>query len=513
MGKTPTTLHGLWAVALALAAAAGCERSESRSATQRDSAAIRVVENTTPAWGTDQGWRIASIPKTTIGSRAIVGGRDEVAFERVQGARFLSDGRIVVADAGSREVMVFDTAGTLVTRFGGRGQGPGELQSIVAVHVCGEDSIAVVDSRQTLHLFDGDGTFIRRARLRLGERSASLQGVSTSCQRGLLQQRTRMPPLDRLGLTEDVFAWVDSFSEAIDTVTTAELLEAWTRSLDGAARPWVIPWGTSARTHATGNDQLVLGNGRVPELRRYDSAGELQLIVRWSIEPRPVDARDRRRYSEFRLEFLAWAPPNEPETRLLFPALDEYPEVPTHKPLFDRLLLDDPGGIWARVFPEESFGLFDSRLRDAPVFTETWTVFDSAGVWLGDLTLPERFELQAVGRDRLLGVSRDSFDTETVQVLRIEAAAGGLPIGETSCVNPPSLPWYDLSHLNKFGAQVVSRHSSDVVSVGPQHIIVSRYLYGRDQLALYGSHNPLVTGRVLRGRICLNPQLAICGEK
>ncbi|MCY4398878.1 MAG: hypothetical protein OXE96_05955 [Gemmatimonadetes bacterium] len=192
------------------------------------------------------------------------------------------------------------------------------------------------------------------------------------------------------------------------------------RSLDGAARAWVIPWGTSSRTLATGNDQLVLGNGRIPEFRRYDSAGRLQMIVRWARAPRPVDAGDRQRYSEFRSEFLAWAP-DEQETRLLFPALDEYPEVPAHKPLFDRILLDDRGGIWARVFSGESFGLFDSRLRDAPVFTEAWTVFDSAGVWLGDLTLPERFVLHAVGRDRLLGVSRDSFDTEAVQVLRIEA--------------------------------------------------------------------------------------------
>ena len=424
MGKTPTTLHGLWAAALALAAAAGCDGGESRSATQRDSAAIRVVENTTPAWGTDQGWRIEPIPEIAIGSRAIVGGRDDVAFQRVQGAQFLSDGRIVVADAGSRDVMVFDTAGTLVTRFGGRGQGPGEFQSIVAVHVCGEDSIAVVDSRQTLHLFDGAGTFMRRAQFRLGERSASLQGVSTSCRRALVQQRIRQPPLDRLGLTEDVFAWVDPFSEAVDTVTTAELLEAWTRSLDGAARPWVIPWGTSSRTLATSKDQLVLGNGRAPEFRRYDSTGGLQSIVRWAKEARPVDARDLRRYSESRSVFLAWAP-DEEETRLLFPALDEYPQVPTHKPLFDRILLDDRGAIWARVFPGESFGLFDSRLQDAPVFTETWTVFDSAGVWLGDLTLPERFELHGMGRDRLLGVSKDSFDTETVQVLRIEAAASG----------------------------------------------------------------------------------------
>ena len=354
--------------------------------------------------------------------------RDEVPLYRVQGARFLSDGRIVVANAGSSEVMVFDTAGTLVTRFGGRGEGPGELRDIVGVHVCSGDSIAVVDRFQTLHLFDRGGAFARRAQFPLGGRLAPLQGVSTSCRRALLQQRNRTPPLDRQGLTEDVVAWVDSFSEAVDTVTTAELLEVWTRTFDGGSRGWLIPWGSSGRTLATGHDQLVLANGRVPELRRYDSAGGLELIVRWPGQPQPVGAADRRRYSERRMEFLAWAPPNEPEIRLLFPALDEHPEVPTHKPLFDRLLLDDRGGIWARVFPEESFGLFDSRLPGPIIFTETWTVFDPAGVWLGDLTLPERFELHTVGRDRLLGVARDSLDTETVQVLRIETVRPGRPI-------------------------------------------------------------------------------------
>ena len=427
--RRPVTLVAT-VTALAVSVFAGCASgdetsSESRSVTGRDSAAIRIVENAAPAWGTDQGWQVAPIPEVVIGSSSSpMDDRDEVPLYRVQGARFLSDGRIVVANAGSSEVMVFDTAGTLVTRFGGRGEGPGELQSIVAVHVCGGDSIAVVDSRQTLHFFDAAGTFERRSRPRLGEGSLSVRGVSTNCGRALLQQRTRTPPLDRQGLTEDVFAWVDSFSEAVDTVTTAELLEVWTRTFGGGSRGWLIPWGSSGRTHATGNGQSVVGNGRVPELRRYDSAGGLELIVRWPGQPQPVGAADRRRYSERRMEFLAWAPPNEPETRLLFPALDEHPEVPTHKPLFDRLLLDDRGGIWARVFPEESFGLFDSRLPGPMIFTETWTVFDPVGVWLGDLTLPERFELHTVGRDRLLGVTRDSLDVETVRVLRVETDPG-----------------------------------------------------------------------------------------
>lgn len=429
--RPPRALLAVTAVAIAGCAAGDETASEAHSTAERDSAAVRIVESAAPVWGEGQGWQVASMPEVVIGASSSPDeGREEIPLYRVQGARFLPDGGIVVANAGTSEVMVFDNAGTLVRRFGGQGEGPGELRNIIGVHVCGGDSIAV-HSRLTLHLFDRDGTFGRREQFRLGERVVPVQGVSTNCRRALVQQRSRVPPVNRQGFAEDVFAWVDALSEAVDTVTTAGLLEVWTRTFDGGARPWVIPWGTSGRTHATRDDQFVVGNGRMPELRRYDSTGDLQSIVRWAGHPEPVSARDRQRYSERRMEFLAWAPAGEPETRLLFPALDEYPEDPTHKPLFDRLLLDDRGGIWARVFPEESFGLFDSRLPGPIVFTETWTLFDPTGVWLGDLTLPDRFELHDIDGDRLLGVARDSLDTETVHVLRIvvlesdQAPAGG----------------------------------------------------------------------------------------
>lgn len=417
-------------IAVTAAAIAGCAGGDDGSSrtppvAERDSAAVRIVESAAPAWDADRGWRLAPTPEVVTGASSNpLEGLDEIPLYRVRGARFLPDGGIVVANAGTSEVMVFDTAGTLVRRFGGQGEGPGELGTIVGVRVCGEDSIAV-HSRLTVHLFDRDGTFARRARFRLGGQPAPVQGVSTNCRRALVQQRSRMPPVDRQGFTEDVFAWVDSFSEAVDTVATAGLLEVWTRTFDGGARPWVIPWGTSGRTHATGNDEFVVGNGRIPEFRRYDSSGGLQLIVRWSGQPRPVSARDRQRYSERRMEFLAWAPAGEPETRMLFPALDEYPEIPLNKPFFDRLLMDDRGGIWARVLPEESFGLFDTRLPGPMVFTETWTVFDPAGAWLGDLTLPDRFELHDVDGDRLLGVARDALDTETVRIFRIAVMESG----------------------------------------------------------------------------------------
>lgn len=87
--------------------------------------------------------------------------------------------------------------------------------------------------------------------------------------------------------------------------------------------------------------------------------------------------------------------PDHAETRLLFPELSEYPWLPSHKPLFDARLAG-PG--WPR---------------------QTWNIFDPDGVWLGELSLPERFDLRAVARGRLYGVARDELDVETVQVFRV----------------------------------------------------------------------------------------------
>jgi hypothetical protein len=111
--------------------------------------------------------------------------------------------------------------------------------------------------------------------------------------------------------------------------------------------------------------------------------------------------------------------PDHAETRLLFPELSEYPRLPSHKPLFDRILADDEGGVWVRDFPAQSFGLFDARLADPGWPRQTWNIFDPDGVWLGELSLPERFDLHAVARGRLFGVARDELDVETVQVFRV----------------------------------------------------------------------------------------------
>ena len=60
-----------------------------------------------------------------IGS--VLDGDPAYLFESVRALARDAEGRIYVADSGSRTVRVFDDGGTHVYSFGGRGEGPGEF--------------------------------------------------------------------------------------------------------------------------------------------------------------------------------------------------------------------------------------------------------------------------------------------------------------------------------------------------------------------------------------------------
>ena len=387
---------------------------------RRDSAGVQLVHSLSPAWDAGGAWSVDAVPEVTIGSspdRSASGDtEEEIPLERVAGVAVLSDGRIVVADAGSARVMVFDGEGRLVHQFGGRGQGPGEIPVLLGLHTCTGDSI-VVASRSHHLVFDDDGRFVRQARNAGGGNFFS--ALSSDCGRVLTERIGAGPPLGEWGLRDNVFEWWDPLLEVSEAVTSAHLLEAWSRQLYGEQRNLIVPWGTLRSTHAVHDDQLVLGYGRSPELRTYGPTGSLRSVVTWSREPDPVTRADRRRYSDTRLTWLK-SMPDDPEVRFLFPELGEFPGLPDSKPLFDRVLVDDEAGVWIRTLHPESLGPFDSRVPDlAASRSETWTVFDSTGVWLGDLALPERFNLKIVARGRVIGVAIDTFNVQTVRAFRV----------------------------------------------------------------------------------------------
>lgn len=93
----------------------------------RDSAGIRIIENARPPEGSRLGWRIGAEPSVTIGS---VEADDDFQLHRVDDALKLADGRLVVANGGSHQLLVFDEAGDYLAAWGQEGEGPGDFGGV-----------------------------------------------------------------------------------------------------------------------------------------------------------------------------------------------------------------------------------------------------------------------------------------------------------------------------------------------------------------------------------------------
>ena len=81
------------------------------ASTQRDSAGIAIVESVRPAWGDSAHWRLDPEPLLDL---ATAGTGDPHDFYAVRGMKRLSDGSLVVLNAGSDEVRQFSADGRFV---------------------------------------------------------------------------------------------------------------------------------------------------------------------------------------------------------------------------------------------------------------------------------------------------------------------------------------------------------------------------------------------------------------
>lgn len=120
-----------------------------------------------PPAATPPAWTISAEPVVSIG---VAEGDPAVELHRATGAVRLADGTIVVANSGTAELRLFDSAGAYVRAVGRRGSGPGEFRGTltvysqggaVVVHDSGNDRYSVFDStltfRELLHPATGPG--------------------------------------------------------------------------------------------------------------------------------------------------------------------------------------------------------------------------------------------------------------------------------------------------------------------------------------------------------------------
>ena len=389
----------------------GC-RGDSRAASVqvRDSAGVEVVFNTGPLTQVPAVWTVNADPILSIGA---VEGEEAYQFLGIAGAHRLSDGRIGVVNAGSREVRFYDARGSHLATVGGRGGGPEEFEAPAMAGSIGDTLIIVDRAYHRLTFVHPDAGFVGLARVS-DEVGGFLNPVGTlaggrSVFGGAFDMR-------RIGELHNGMNRAHTYYRACNPDGSLAVdfgdkvgAEFFIRDLEAGgqeSRPALVPFGRMPVATAS-SSHLYFSDQDTWEVEVHAADGTLVRLIRQEWEPVPVEQQHAERYIEDVV-----AREGDPEgARRMREYLRRIP-VPGHFPPFADLLADRLGYLWVEDYPTP--GTEDSR----------WTVFNSEGVRTARVTLPPRFNPIEIGADYILGLGWDELRVEYIRMYALERPVG-----------------------------------------------------------------------------------------
>lgn len=377
---------------LVLVAIAACSGDLGRAAPDgvslRDSAGVLIVRNhSLPP--SDSCITVETDPALRIGSGTAVGTAAPPLYE-VQGGAVLTDGGIVLLNAGNRDLLYYDPGGRFRFRAGGAGRGPGEFIRPTWMGHLGGDTLLVWDGTLSrLSIFDGDGAFITSQNVRFrGSDHASPELRGRFSDGSFLVDPGSLIYLT--GSETGVTRLAQSY-QRYDPASGRTTPIAEGRSMElvvSDAGAFSLPFGKSEMTVAHGDRLLVADNG-VPIVFFLDLNGRLRRVMSWVSESIAVTAADRAAYFRTLVNASSHAPPAD----IPFAA---------ERPRFASIHSGRDGTIWVH-------GYAPGWEPPAP-----WLVFDGNGVFKCDVRMPARVAALEIGGAYLLGLETDSLGEESV---------------------------------------------------------------------------------------------------
>jgi hypothetical protein len=319
-------------------------------------------------------WTLAAEPAVRIG-----GGDGEGSLHQVTGAVRLADGRIAVANAGSRSLRVHDARGRLVREVGREGDGPGELRFPAWLGARGDTLLVWDPIARRMSRFHADGRFIDAARApeeagffprvvgAYGDGSVlfAAEGASPASAGAF------RPPTALLHVTPD--------GAVADTVAVVPGSEQFASSTpDGRERKVeALPFGRQT-VMALSGDVVYAGSGDDAQIRAIGRGGESRGFARAPWGARPVTRADVAAYWERLVTVGGRADDRAPTEGVPYP--DSLPP-------YSAVHADRAGRVWVAraLFPRE---------WDQPA---PWMVFSPSGEPLATVHLPPRSVLYDAG--------------------------------------------------------------------------------------------------------------------
>jgi hypothetical protein len=411
MGVTARSPIASWAYRLCVVvpiAIVGCSTRAPETGTSfRDSAGVTIVESRVPSWRFGGHWTLGAEPMLEIGTSE---GATEYEFSRIEGGIRLDDGRCVIADGGSQELRFYGEAGEFLHATGGAGEAPGEYRAVTALGRGPGDSLWVYDyGLRRFTILTADGQPVRV--LSLGGIHSAPNAVGRLADGSFVVKESwgsTSSQETRLGLARAPIAVVRFSPDGseLDTVVTLPGREVFITSERGRGVMSTPLFAHSASAALRGAD-VVVGDQSTFEIAVYSSTGVLTRVFR--IPDRDLRITDRD--VDLAIESIVVREPADrrPQSRARLAAM----ETPSTRPAYGRLLVDRVGNVWAGAY---------ARYPDIP---RSWTVFAATGELLGDVRMPERFDVLEIGDDWVLGVWRDALDVEHVRLYRLLKNASG----------------------------------------------------------------------------------------
>lgn len=389
---------------LSLAVVTACSnagRNEGAVANTRDSAGIAIVENQRSAWSRERAWRLSAEPVLSIGMRE---GPEEYQLFRVYGSVRLSDGRIVVANAGTGQLRFFDSDGRYLRSAGQQGSGPGEFRALRYVFRIAGDSLLAWDSgSRRASIFDAQGVFRRSYSPAPFADSPFFVSIVAPLTDGTMiagafRFRSAQDAVE-LGLSRDtlVLVHLDAGGELIATAGQYPGTEWYTT---GEYPRVDVPFARGTFVEASGTG-FYLGDDATYQISYHRPDGSVERIIRKAhdlIDVTPEAVQEQKRQ---------WIEGIPLDRRQGVAQMFEDVEGPPTMPAFSEIKVDADGNLWVRDYQLPG---------DVP---PDWTVFRADGSMLGTVAMPDRLVVHQIGSDYVLGRWRDEEDVEYVRLYQL----------------------------------------------------------------------------------------------
>ena len=366
----------------------------------RDSTGILIAENELAQLAVSD-WSLEDQPVLSIGT---VDGDSAYAFFRVISIDRLSDGSLLVTQAGPPHLRIFSADGAFVRSIGRVGDGPGEFRSVSSVQVLDADTIMVFDPRnRRISLSDRSGVISESVNLDAASGLLAVHRLPTGrfLTVGSPDGRAQMslpPGLHRPTRPVVVFS-PDGAPE--DTIGVFPGLEIQIVAIEGGIGTSAAVWGRTLAVETRG-PEIIIGTGESFELMVFEPSHTLTKIIRVVDADLTIQAEA---WAEYKRTTLAEI--DEVESRAFMQHFLDESTPPSARAPFTRILVDDRGRLW--LSPYERTDLVEG----------SWHVLDTGGRLIARVKAPERFRILDIEAEFATGVWRDELDVEHVRVYRL----------------------------------------------------------------------------------------------